>query len=171
MKILVPIKSVLDYNAKIKVNAAGDAIEKEGIKLIVNPFDEIAVEEAVKLKEQGVATEVTVLSVGSEDAVTQLRYSMAMGADQAILIKSSSEVDSDLAARSIAEIYKRDSYDLIMLGKQAIDSDAGQTPQLLAAYLDLPHASFASEVKVDGDEVTVVREARSSNCYHFNVCL
>lgn len=158
MKILVPVKRVIDYEAKIKVKADGSGVETDGIKFIVNPFDEIAVEEALKIKEAGHATEVVVVGIGGEDSKQQLIYAMAMGADSAILVKHDDFVDSDLAARAIAELYKKGDYRVIIMGKQAIDSDASQTPQLIAAYLDLPNASFASEITVEGQDFKVVRE-------------
>lgn len=158
MKILVPVKRVIDYEAKIKVKADGSGVETDGIKFIVNPFDEIAVEEALKIKESGKADEVVVVSLGNDDVKQQLIYAMAMGADRAIHIKHDEFADSDLAARAIAEVYKKDEYSLIIMGKQAIDSDASQTPQLIAAYLDLPNASFASEVVVEDDGLKVTRE-------------
>lgn len=158
MKILVPLKRVPDYQAKIRVKADGSGIETEGVKWIVNPFDEIAVEEALRLKEAGKATEVIVASIGPDDTQTQLRYAMAMGADRGILVKHNGYVDSDLASRIFAEIFKKDSYHLIILGKQAIDSDAGQTPQLLAARLNLPQACFASKLVVENNSATVTRE-------------
>jgi electron transfer flavoprotein beta subunit len=162
MKILVPVKRVIDYEAKIKVKGDGSGIETDGIKFIANPFDEIAVEEALKIKEAGNATEVVVVSVGDAESQTQLRYAMAMGADSAVLVLTDSSVDSDLAARAIAEVYKQGEYGMIIMGKQAIDSDSGQTPQLLAAYLDLPQVSFASKVELeksaDNTFVIVTRE-------------
>lgn len=158
MKILVPIKRVPDYQARIKVKGDGSGIETEGIKWIVNPFDEIAVEEALRLKEGGKASEVIVVSVGPQDVATQLRYAMAMGADSGILVTTSGEVDSDLASRILVEIFRRGEYGLILMGKQAIDSDASQTPQLLAARLNLPQACFASKVVLEGDRAVVTRE-------------
>ncbi len=158
MKILVPLKKVPDYQVKVKVKADGSGIETDGIKWICNPFDEIAVEEALRLKEAGKATEVVVVSVGGDDVVNQLRYGMAMGADSAIHIKHAGEVDSDLASRAIAAIFNKGGYKLLMMGKQAIDSDAGQTAQLIAARLNIAQASFASKVEVAGDELKVTRE-------------
>jgi len=159
MKILVPLKRVPDYEAKIKINSEQNGVVTDGIKWILNPFDEIAVEEAIRLKEAGKADEVVVVTIGPEDCVTQLRYAMAMGADRAILVKYSSEVDSDLASKLLTEIYKQGEYGLIVMGKQAIDSDASQTPQLLAARLDLPQACFASKVEIlDDKQVKVTRE-------------
>ena len=158
MRILVPVKRVVDYEAKIRVKSDGSGIETDGIKWIVNPFDEIAVEEAIRLKEAGAASEVIVVSVGPEDASTQLRYAMAMGADSAILVKYAGITDSDLAARALAAVWQRGQYDLILMGKQAIDSDASQTPQLIAQRLNLPHASFASKITLSETLVEVVRE-------------
>jgi len=158
MKILVPIKRVTDYEAKIKVRSDGSGIETEGIKWIVNPFDEIAVEEAVKLKEAGKAEEVVVVSIGVSDTTAQLRYSMAIGADRAILVTTDQYVDSDLASRVLEHVYKQGEYDLVLMGKQSIDSDASQTPQLLAARLNLPQASFASKIVIDDGAVIVTRE-------------
>ncbi|MBN8549800.1 MAG: electron transfer flavoprotein subunit beta/FixA family protein [Deltaproteobacteria bacterium] len=158
MKILVPIKKVPDYQAKIKVKADGSGIETEGIKWIVNPFDEIAVEEALRLKEAGKATEVIVVGFGPDDVSTQLRYAMAMGADRGIHVKYDGAIDSDLASRVLAEVYKRDSYGFVIMGKQSIDSDANQTAQLLAARLDLPQACFASKVALESDKALVTRE-------------
>jgi electron transfer flavoprotein beta subunit len=158
MKILVPVKKVLDYEAKIKVKADGSGIETDGIKMILNPFDEIAVEEALKLKEAGKCEEVIVASIGADDCSNQLRYAMAMGADRAILVKSDSYIDSDAAARVFVELVKKEAIGLVIMGKQAIDSDASQTPQLLATYLNWPQASFASKVQLESDHVLVTRE-------------
>ena len=158
MKILVPIKSVLDYAAKIKPKADGSGVETDGIKKIVNPFDEIAVEEAIKLKEAGKAEEIIILSIGDDESVSQIRYAMAMGADRGILVKTDDYVDSDLAAKIIAKVYDQGEYGLVIMGKQAIDSDAGQTPQLIAKHLNLPHASYASKVQLEADHAVVTRE-------------
>lgn len=158
MKILVPIKKVPDYQVKVKVKPDGTEIETEGIKWIVNPFDEIAVEEALRLKEAGKATEVIVVSIGTDDAATQLRYAMAMGADRGFLVKHSGYIDSDLASRVLEVIYKKENFDLVILGKQAIDSDANQTAQLLAARLSLPQACFASKVQIEDGKAIVTRE-------------
>lgn len=158
MKIFVPVKRVPDYQAKIKVKADGSGIETDGIKWIVNPFDEIAVEEALRLKESGKATEVVVVGIGPDDVATQLRYAMAMGADSGILVKYAGEIDSDLASRVLAAVYKQGQYGLIIMGKQSIDSDASQTPQLLATRLGLPQACFASKVTLEGNVLTVSRE-------------
>lgn len=158
MKILVPIKRVPDYEAKVKVKADGSGIETQDIKWIVNPFDEIAVEEALKLKEAGKATEVIVATIGPEDATQQLRYTMAMGADSGILVKTDAWIDSDTASKILVELFKKGGYGLVLMGKQAIDSDASQTPQLLATRLGLAQACFASKVILDGEFATVTRE-------------
>ncbi len=158
MKILVPIKKVPDYQVKVKVKPDSSGIETEGIKWIVNPFDEIAVEEALRIKEAGKASEVIVVSIGSEETATQLRYAMAMGADRGFLVKHSGYCDSDLASRVLEVIYKKENFDLVILGKQAIDSDANQTAQLLAARLGLPQACFASKIVLEEGSALVTRE-------------
>lgn len=158
MKIFVPVKRVPDYQAKIKVKNDGSGIETDGIKWIVNPFDEIAVEEALRIKERGAATEVVVATVGPDDAATQLRYAMAMGADSGVHVKYDGEVDSALASQVLAELFKKDQYGLIIMGKQSIDSDASQTPQLLAQRLGLPQACFASKLVLDSGAAVVTRE-------------
>lgn len=158
MKILVPIKRVPDYQARIKVKADGTGIETDGIKWIVNPFDEIAVEEAIRLQEQGKATEVVVMSIGPADTAQQLRYAMAMGAERGILVTATGPIDSDLASRVIAEVMKKEDFSLVIMGKQAIDSDASQTPQLLAQRLNLPQATFASKIVIEEGKATVTRE-------------
>jgi electron transfer flavoprotein beta subunit len=158
MKILVAIKRVPDYATKVKVTKDGLGIETQSIKWIANPFDEIAVEEAVRLKEQGIAQEVVVVSIGPEDVTSQLRYGLAMGADSAILVRYNGPADSDLAARLLGEVWKRGSYDLMLMGKQSIDSDSSQTAQLLAAQLDLPQACFASKIVPQGKTCDVTRE-------------
>lgn len=158
MKVLVPVKRVPDYQAKVKVKADGSGIETSGIKWIVNPFDEIAVEEALKLKEAGTASEVVVVGIGPDDVATQLRYAMAMGTDSGILVKYDGTIDSDLASRVLAAVYQRGEYGVVLMGKQSIDSDANQTAQLLAARLDLPQACFASKVEIADGNATVTRE-------------
>jgi electron transfer flavoprotein beta subunit len=158
MKILVPIKRVPDWQIKLKLLPDGSNIQTEGVKWIINTFDEIAVEEAIRLKEKGVVSEIVLVSVGPADVRNRLEYALAMGADSAILVKHDGPVDSDLASRAIAEVFKRGDYQMILLGKQAIDSDSNQTAQLLAGRLQLPQACFASKVAVDGGAATVTRE-------------
>lgn len=158
MKVLVPIKRVPDYQARIKIKADGSGIETDGIKWIVNPFDEIAVEEAIRQRDGGKVTEIVAVTVGPDDAQTQLRYALAMGADKAIQVKCDGVIDSDLAARALAAVFKKGEYGAIIMGKQSIDSDASQTPQLLAGILNIPQACFASKVVFEGDKATVTRE-------------
>ena len=158
MKILVPVKRVPDWQIKLKLLPDGSSIQTEGIKWIINTFDEIAVEEAIRLKEKGIVTEIVLVSVGPADIRNRLEYALAMGADSAILVKYDGPVDSDLASRVVAEVFKRGDYQMILLGKQAIDSDSNQTAQLLGARLNLPQACFASKVVVEGGAATVTRE-------------
>ena len=158
MKILVPVKRVPDYQAKVKLKKDGSGIETESVKWIANPFDEIAVEEALRLKESGNATEVVALTIGPADAVQQLRYAMAMGADRGVMVTTDAAIDSDLASKIIAEVYRRGEYGLVIMGKQAIDSDANQTGQLLAERLGLPQACFASQVELGDGTAKVTRE-------------
>ncbi|MCI5065933.1 electron transfer flavoprotein subunit beta/FixA family protein [bacterium] len=158
MKILVPVKRVPDYEAKITVNPEKNGIVTDGIKWIVNPFDEIAVEEAVRLRDAGKASEVVVVGIGPEDAVTQLRYGMAMGADSGVFVKYDGVVDSDLASRVLEAVYRKGEYGLVIMGKQSIDSDANQTSQLLAERLQLGQACFASQVELDEGSARVTRE-------------
>jgi electron transfer flavoprotein beta subunit len=158
MKVLVPIKRVPDWQIKLKLLPDGSNIQTEGIKWIINTFDEIAVEEAIRLKEKGIVTEIVLVSVGPADVRQRLEYALAMGADSAILVKHDGPADSDLAARAIAAVFKRGSYSMILMGKQAIDSDSSQTAQLLAARLNLSQACFASKVTVVGESAVVTRE-------------
>jgi len=147
-KILVPVKRVPDYEIKLKI--AQDNVVTDGIKWILNPFDEIAVEEAIRIKENSSdVEEIVVVSIGPKEISEQLRTALAMGADKAILVESNEYVDSHVAHLAISEIYKKDKYDMIIMGKQSIDSDANQTAQLLAANLNLAQATFASKVEVD----------------------
>lgn len=163
MKIFVPIKRVPDYAVKVKINADGRSIQQDGIKWIVNPFDEIAVEEALRIKEGqaksgGGEVEVVVVSVGAAAASEQLRTALAMGADRAILVVTDESIDSDTASRVLAELYKREQYTAVIMGKQSIDSDCNQTGQLLASILGIPQATFASKIVVNGDSADVTRE-------------
>jgi electron transfer flavoprotein beta subunit len=158
MKILVPVKKVPDWQIKLKLQSDGSGIQTEGIKWILNTFDEIAVEEAIRLKEKGVASEIVLVSIGPADVRARLEYALAMGADSAILVKHDGPVDSDLASRVIAEVFKRGDYSMVLMGKQAIDSDSNQTAQLLAGRLNLSQACFASKVVVEGSSAVVTRE-------------
>ncbi len=158
MRVLVPIKRVPDYQVKAKVKPDGSGIETDGVKWVINPFDEIAVEEAIRLKEKGVATEIVVVTAGPAEASAQLRSALALGADKAIHVIHAGVIDSDLASRILESVYKRGEYGLVIMGKQGVDSDASQTAQLMAARLGLPQACFASKVEIADGSATVTRE-------------
>ena len=158
MKILVPVKRVIDYNVKPRVKADGTGIDLANVKMSMNPFDEIAVEEAIRLKEKGVATEIVAVSVGPAKAQETLRTALAMGADRAILVTTDDEVEPLAVAKILKGIVGEEAPGLVILGKQAIDDDSNQTGQMLAALLGRPQGTFASEVTVEGDSVTVKRE-------------
>ncbi|MEW5852524.1 MAG: electron transfer flavoprotein subunit beta/FixA family protein [Myxococcota bacterium] len=157
MKILVTVKRVMDYNVKPKVKPDGSGVVTDGVNMIVNPFDEIAVEEALRLKEKH-GGEVVVLSLGTKDATTQIRAALAMGADRGILVVVDGALDSDGAARAIKAVYEQEKPDLVIMGKQAIDDDSNQAGQLFAEYSGLPQACFASKVEIAGKTATVTRE-------------
>ena len=158
MKILVPVKRVLDYNVKPRVKADGTGVDLANVKMSMNPFDEIGVEEAIRLKEKGVATEIVVISVGSAKAQETLRTALAMGADRAILVQTDDVVEPLALAKIFKAIADAQRPGLVILGKQAIDDDSNQTGQMLAALWGRPQGTFASKVAVDGDHVTVTRE-------------
>ena len=158
MKIIVPVKRVVDYNVKVRVKSDGTGVETAGVKMSMNPFDEIAVEEAVRLKEKGIATEIIAVSMGVAACSETIRTALAMGADRGILV----ETDVDLQPLAVAKLLKalceKESPQLVILGKQAIDDDSNQTGQMLAALLGWPQATFASKVKIEGGKATVTRE-------------
>ncbi|KDE40420.1 Electron transfer flavoprotein, beta subunit [Nitrincola lacisaponensis] len=158
MKILVAVKRVIDYNVKVRVKADRTDVDLANVKMALNPFCEIAVEEAVRLKEQGVASEILVVSIGSKPCEEQLRTALALGADRALRVDTDVLPDALSVARVLAKVAETEQPDLILLGKQSIDSDNNQTGQMLAALLDRPQATFASEVKIDGDQLQVTRE-------------
>ncbi|MBX9858293.1 MAG: electron transfer flavoprotein subunit beta/FixA family protein [Sphingomonas sp.] len=158
MKILVPVKRVLDYNVKPRVKADGSGVDLANVKMSMNPFDEIAVEEAIRLREKGAATEVIAISIGEQKAQETLRTALAMGADRAILIVSEDKVEPLAVAKLLAKVVAEEAPGLIILGKQAIDDDNNQTGQMLAGLLGVGQATFASAVVVEGDSVTVTRE-------------
>ncbi len=162
MKVLVPVKRVIDYNVKVRVKSDGSGVDLANVKMSMNPFDEIAVEEAIRLKEKGVATEVVVVSIGVKQAQETLRAALAMGADRAILIEASSDIHTDIeplaVAKLLAAVAREEAPGLIIAGKQAIDNDMNATGQMLAALLGWPQATFASEVVVEGDKARVTRE-------------
>ena len=162
MKVLVPVKRVIDYNVKVRVKADGTGVDLANVKMSMNPFDEIAVEEAIRLKEAGKADEIVVVSIGVKQAQETLRTALAMGADRAILVTAADDVHTDIeplaVAKILAAVAKEENPGLIIAGKQAIDNDMNATGQMLAALLGWSQATFASEVAVDGDTATVTRE-------------
>ncbi|KPU96348.1 electron transfer flavoprotein subunit beta/FixA family protein [Variovorax sp.] len=158
MKILVPVKRVVDYNVKVRVKSDGTGVDIANVKMSMNPFDEIAVEEAVRLKEKGVVTEVIAVSCGDAKSQETLRTAMAIGADRGILVETSEELQPLAVAKLLKALVDKEQPQLIILGKQAIDDDANQTGQMLAALADLPQATFASKVEVAGDKANVTRE-------------
>jgi electron transfer flavoprotein beta subunit len=158
MKILVPVKRVIDYNVKPRVKPDGSGVDLANVKMSMNPFDEIAVEEAIRLREKGVATEIIAVSIGEQKAQETLRTALAMGADRAILIVSESEVEPLGVAKLLAKVMEEEQPGLVILGKQAIDDDSNQTGQMLAALTGRPQGTFASAVSVEGDSVIVARE-------------
>jgi electron transfer flavoprotein beta subunit len=157
MKILVPVKRVIDYNVKPRVKADGSGVDLANVKMSMNPFDEIAVEEALRLREKGVATEVIAVSVGPAKAQETLRTALAMGADRAILIEAE-DVEPLGVAKLLAAVMAEEAPGLVILGKQAIDDDSNQTGQMLAALTGRPQGTFASKIEVSGDSVAVTRE-------------
>ena len=158
MKILVPIKRVVDYNVKIRVKADQSGVELANVKMAMNPFDEIAVEEAVRLKEAGKATEIVAVSAGVAQCQETLRTAMAIGADRGILVESDADLQPLAVAKLLKALVDKEQPQLVILGKQAIDDDSNQTGQMLAALLGWPQATFASKVEVGGDGVQVTRE-------------
>src|SRR5262245_63615588 len=158
MKILVPVKRVVDFNVKIRVKSDGSGVELANVKMSMNPFDEIAVEEAVRLKEKGKASEVVVLSIGPQQAADTIRTALAMGADRGILVKNDTTVEPLAVAKILKAIVEAEKPGLIILGKQAIDDDCNQTGQMLAALLVWPQGTFASKLAIEGDHVLVTRE-------------
>ena len=158
MKILVPVKRVVDYNVNIRVKADGSGVDLANVKMSMNPFDEIAVEEAVRLKEAGVATEVVVMSAGLMASQETLRTAMAMGADRGILVETDVDLQPLAVAKLLKAIVEKEAPQLVIAGKQAIDDDANQTGQMLAALLDWPQATFISKIVPSADEITITRE-------------
>ena len=158
MKILVGIKRVVDYNVRVRVKPDGSGVETDGVKMSINPFDEIALEEALRLREAGTAEEVIAVSIGPDAAQQQLRTALAMGADRAILVTTDAAVQPLAAARTLLKLVAREEPTLVLLGKQAIDDDNNQTGQMLAALWGRPQATFASKLDIDGDSATVTRE-------------
>jgi len=158
MKILVPIKRVVDYNVKIRVKSDQSGVELDNVKMSMNPFDEIAVEEAIRLKEAGTAEEIIALSIGPQQAQETIRTALAMGADRGVLVKSDQNVTPLNVAKIIKAVAEEENPDLIILGKQAIDDDSNQTGQMLSALLGWSQGTFASEIKLEDDKLLVTRE-------------
>ena len=158
MKVLVPVKRVVDYNVKVRVKSDGTGVDIANVKMSMNPFDEIAVEEAVRLKEKGVATEVIAVSCGVSQCQETLRTAMAIGADRAILVETDAELQPLAVAKLLKALVDKEQPGLVILGKQAIDDDSNQTGQMLAALADLPQATFASKIDVADGAATVTRE-------------
>jgi len=158
MKILVPVKRVIDYNVKPRVKMDGTGVDLTNVKMSMNPFDEIAVEEAIRLKEKGLASEIVLVSVGPQKAQDTLRTGLAMGADRAILIQTDQEVEPLAVAKLLKAVVDEEQAGIVLLGKQAIDDDCNQTGQMLAALTGRPQGTFASKVEIKGDAVEVTRE-------------
>ena len=159
MKVLVPVKRVVDYNVKIRVKSDGSGVELANVKMSMNPFDEIAVEEAIRLKEKGAATEIVAVSIGPAKAQETIRTALAMGADRGLLIETGEDAIEPLAvAKLLKAVVAAESPGLVILGKQAIDDDSNQTGQMLAALLGWPQGTFASKIAIDGGSIMVTRE-------------
>jgi electron transfer flavoprotein beta subunit len=158
MKILVPVKRVVDYNVKIRVKTDGSGVELANVKMAMNPFDEIAVEEAIRLKEAGKATEIVCVSVGPAQSAETIRTALAMGADRGILVKTDTPPEPLGVAKVLKAVVEQEKPGLVILGKQAIDDDSNQTGQMLAALLGWPQGTFASKIVIDGDAISVTRE-------------
>jgi electron transfer flavoprotein beta subunit len=157
-KILVGLKRVVDYNVRVRVKSDGSGVETDGVKMSINPFDEIALEEALRIKERGDASEIIAVSIGGSEAQQQLRTGLAMGADRAILVETAGRPDQLSIARIFLALVEREKPDLVLLGKQAIDNDNNQTGQMLAALWQRPQATFASRIEIDGATARVTRE-------------
>ena len=158
MKILVPVKRVVDYNVKIKVKSDNSGVDLENVKMAMNPFDEIAVEEAVRLKEKKLCNEITAISIGSAKSEETLRTALAVGVDKGILVETEEEVQPLEVAKILKEVVKKNNPDLVLMGKQAIDDDSNQTGQMLAALLGWPQGTFASKLEINGKKINVTRE-------------
>jgi electron transfer flavoprotein beta subunit len=158
MKVLVPVKRVVDFNVKIRVKADGSGVELANVKMSMNPFDEIAVEEAIRLKEAGHATEIVAVSIGPQQASETIRTALAMGADRGILVKTDAAVEPLAVAKILKRVVEDEAPGLVILGKQAIDDDCNQTGQMLAAMLGWPQGTFASKLTIDGQAISVTRE-------------
>ena len=157
-RVLVGLKRVVDYNVRVRIRSDGSGVETDGVKMSINPFDEIALEEALRMKERGETNEVVVVSIGGSECQQQLRTGLAMGADRAILVETTESVNPLTGARIFLELIKREAAELVLLGKQAIDDDNNQTGQMLAALWGRPQATFASRIELNGSTAKVTRE-------------
>ena len=158
MKILVPVKRVIDYNVKIRVNSDGSAVETNNVKMSMNPFDEIAVEEAVRLKEAGLAEEIIIVSIGDKGCQETIRTAFAMGGDRGVHIVNDLNTEPLVVAKILKNLIEKEAIDIVIMGKQAIDDDSNQTGQMLAALLDWPQATFASKLELNDNQIKVTRE-------------
>jgi electron transfer flavoprotein beta subunit len=158
MKVLVTVKRVVDYNVKIRLKSDGSGVELANVKMSMNPFDEIGIEEAIRLKEAGKATEIVAVSIGPAQAAETIRTALAMGADRGILVKADGVIEPLAVAKILKKVVEAENPGLVILGKQAIDDDCNQTGQMLAALCDLPQATFASKIEIAGDSANVTRE-------------
>ena len=158
MKVLVAVKRVIDYNVKVRVKADNSGVETANVKMSMNPFDEIGIEEAIRLKEAGTAEEIIALSMGPQQCQETIRTALAMGADRGILVKTDDELQPLAVAKLMKAVIEAESPDLVILGKQAIDDDSNQTGQMLAALMGWPQATFASKLEWNGDKATIIRE-------------
>ena len=158
MKLLVPVKRVVDYNVKVRVKADGSGVETQGVKMSMNPFDEIAVEEAVRLKEKGIATEIVAVSMGVAQCAETIRTALAMGADRGILVETDAELQPLAVAKLLKALVDKEQPKLVIMGKQAIDDDMNATGQMLAALLGWPQGTFASKIELSGESLLVIRE-------------
>ena len=168
-RILVAVKRVLDYNVKARVNAEGTGIDLANVKMSMNPFDEIAVEEALRLKEAGKADEVVAVSMGVSQSQETIRTALAMGADRGILVETEEELQPLAVAKLLVAVAEKEQPGLVIVGKQAIDDDSNQTGQMFAALMDWPQATFASEVTVDGDKLKATREVDAVSYTHLTL--
>jgi len=158
MKILVPVKRVIDYNVKIRVNSDSSAVETNNVKMSMNPFDEIAVEEAVRLKEAGLAEEIIIVSIGDKGSQETIRTAFAMGGDRGVHIVNDLNTEPLVVAKILKNLIEKEAIDIVIMGKQAIDDDSNQTGQMLAALLDWPQATFASKLELNDNQIKVIRE-------------
>src|ERR671939_127305 len=163
MKLLVPVKRVVDFNVKVRVKAAGSGVELANVKMSMNPFDEIAVEEAIRLREKGAATEIVAVSIGPQQAAETIRTALAMGADRGILVKAEGVVEPLAVAKILKGIVEEEKPGLVIMGKKAIDDDCNQTGQMLAALLGWAQGTFASKLIIDEETATVTREVEGGH--------